>query len=53
MRCGHVRDREMEFELVLSGIVLEEAIEIGLPTRERASIIGRSERTNLNFCRHA
>lgn len=31
--CRNIRDRQVQLELVLSGVVLEEAIEIGLSAR--------------------
>ena len=43
----------MELELVLSRVVLEEAIEVRLPAGERASVVSRSERPDLNLWSHA
>jgi hypothetical protein len=49
----HVRDGQVELELVLPGVVLEEAIEVGLAAGEVAAVVVPRERTELNGLGHA
>jgi hypothetical protein len=40
--CRHIRDGQMQLELVLSRVVLEEAIKFGLSAGEGGSVIVRT-----------
>lgn len=44
---------QMELELILSRVVLEEAVQVRLPARETASVVLRAERPDVNAVGHA
>src|SRR5581483_8511994 len=50
---GDIGHREMQFELVLSRVVLEEAVEVGVAAREVATVVFPGERTDINGSCHA
>lgn len=50
---GDVGHGEVQLELVLAGVVFEEAVEVVLSAREAAAVVVASERTNLNRLGHA
>jgi hypothetical protein len=49
----NVCNREVKFELVLSGVVFEESVDIGLPTREAAAVVSASEWSNFDGLSHS
>ena len=51
--CGYVSYREVKLELVLTGVVVEEAIEIRLTARKRSPVVVGSEQPDLNVFCHA